>query len=481
MPGPTDNYVGNLGTGGETYASDSVGSVHTPRVKVTWGVDGTVVDASEASPLPTRIGSGSVNAGIEPFGSLQVNNGFQTLFYDAWPTNPIDTTDKWTVTGTTPVVANGNMTMVATLSTYNAIRTKDTIIPNVGFTIVRNGIQLEAAAATGCGRFWGLGTTATTPAPAVLAQNGIGFEIDQAAGTLLAVTYAAGVRTTVATLTRPADGATHAYGMYFRVTQAYWLIDGVTVASQSFPNIQVAELPALIVRQNAAAFVGTPAFVNIAHLTADTARQGILLSDPVIGTRMARVKAASTAAVAADTALVVALHPSSPMPTAAAPATYSASITGLVAATLATDVFTIYGSATKTIRITGILVSGVQTTASQANVLAIKRSALNTGGTSTAPTRVPYDSQSAAATATVLAYTANPSALGAAVGTLSTRRLFVPGAATASDAQGLEIKFGEAQQQMVTLRGAAEGLAINLNGVTLAGNSFNITIEWTES
>lgn len=254
---------------------------------------GAATDASlTGGTQKTRITNGTVDAGMEPFGALQVNNGFQTLFYDSWSTSPIDTTDKWTVTGTTPTISGGNMMMVATASTYNAIQTKDAVRPNVGFSLVRNGFQIETATSTGAGRFWGLGTPATTPAPAVLAQNGVGYELDQATGALLAVTYSAGVRTTVATLTRPTDGAIHAYGLYFRVTQAYWVLDGVTVASASFPNVTVVELPALIVRQNAAAFTGTPAFTNIAHLTADTARQSAAISDPVIGTRQARVTAA---------------------------------------------------------------------------------------------------------------------------------------------------------------------------------------------
>ena len=258
--------------------------------------------------LPTKLTNGTADAGVEPFGALVANTGYQTLFYDEWATSPIDTTDKWTVTGTTPGVASGLMTMVATVSTYNAIQTKDAVRPNVGFSLVRNGISIETAVSTGAGRFWGLGTPATVPAAAVLAQNGIGYELDQATGALLAVTYAAGVRTTVATLTRPTDGAIHGYGLYFRVTQAYWILDGVTVASQAFPNVAVAGLPALIVRQNAAALTGTPAFANIAHLTADTSRQGMLISDPVVGTRQARVNADGSlrvSGVAGGTALPV--------------------------------------------------------------------------------------------------------------------------------------------------------------------------------
>lgn len=49
-----DNYVSNPGSGGSTFASDEISTVHHPRVKVEWGSDGTAVDASVAAPLPTQ-------------------------------------------------------------------------------------------------------------------------------------------------------------------------------------------------------------------------------------------------------------------------------------------------------------------------------------------------------------------------------------------------------------------------------------------
>ncbi len=167
---------------------------------------------------------------------------------------------------------------------------------------------------------------------------------------------------------------------------------------------------------------------------------------------------------------------------AAAPkATYSASIIGLASAALATDIFSITGSATKTICIRSIRISAVQTTASQVNVVVLKRSTANTAGTSTAPTKVAHDSTSIAATATVLAYTANPT-VGALVGNIRAARMFVPGAATASDAAGLDIAIGvNEESQPVTLRGIAEVMSVNLNGVTVAAGSFNVAIEWTEA
>lgn len=157
--------------------------------------------------------------------------------------------------------------------------------------------------------------------------------------------------------------------------------------------------------------------------------------------------------------------------------TYSAAVASLVPATTPTDVFTITGSATKTVRILRIAISGTQTAAAQRDILFIKRSTANTAGTSAAATRVPHDSANAAATATVLSYTANPT-LGTTVGTVRSRKLLIPTAATVGEE--MVIDFGTRNGQGLVLRGIAEVLAVNLNSVTSAGNSFDITVEWTE-
>ena len=66
-------------------------------------------------------------------------------------------------------------------------------------------------------------------------------------------------------------------------------------------------------------------------------------------------------------------------------ATCSAAKIGLVPASSATDVFTITGSATKTVRVTRIEITATTTAATPAalDVLLLKRSTANSGGTST--------------------------------------------------------------------------------------------------
>lgn len=159
-------------------------------------------------------------------------------------------------------------------------------------------------------------------------------------------------------------------------------------------------------------------------------------------------------------------------------ATYATSITRLTVAATATDIFSITGSATKTVKITNITVSAIATAAGVFSILFIKRSAANTGGTSTTPTIASYDSTNASATAVVRAYTVNPTALGAAVGTIQSFNLLTS-TTTGSAAQFFEDSFGLGKQPIV-LRGVAEVLAINLNSITITGGAFNIAIEWIE-
>lgn len=161
--------------------------------------------------------------------------------------------------------------------------------------------------------------------------------------------------------------------------------------------------------------------------------------------------------------------------------TYAASVTGLaVVATSATDVFTITGSATTTIRITRLEISGQLTTAAAAQIVVLKRSTANSAGTSTAPTVVPHDSASAAAAATLLAYTANPT-IGTLVGNIRAEYLFMaaPGTATIGPDK-LFLNFGDRPSQAIVLRGIAQVLAINLNSASLTGCVLDINIEWTE-
>jgi len=167
--------------------------------------------------------------------------------------------------------------------------------------------------------------------------------------------------------------------------------------------------------------------------------------------------------------------------------TYSASMQGLVAVTGCTDLFTIYGSATKTVKITKVTVVGTTiTTPIVSEIQLIKRSAVNLTGTSSAPTNlVAYDSNSPAATATVLGYTANPGTLGTVAGIVSASKLILNIAPTAT----LDVppdryiqEFGQSRPaQCPTLRGVAQGLCVNLVATAFAtAATFDVAWEWVE-
>jgi hypothetical protein len=161
--------------------------------------------------------------------------------------------------------------------------------------------------------------------------------------------------------------------------------------------------------------------------------------------------------------------------------TYNASFT-FTAAASPTDIFTITGSATKTIKVLKTGITAIQTTASFTQLIILKRSTANTVGTSTVVTSVANDSQDPAATATVLAYTANPT-LGTLVGHLRDIKFLIPVPSPGGNASAQpEViqNFDDIAGQPVILRGTSEVLSINMNGVTITGNSFSIWIKWTE-
>ena len=159
--------------------------------------------------------------------------------------------------------------------------------------------------------------------------------------------------------------------------------------------------------------------------------------------------------------------------------TYSASVKGLATAVLgATDIFTITGSGTQTVKVKKIRVTVTRSSSTTNNVLLIKRSTANSGGTSSAAIAVSHDSNNAAATATVLSYTANPT-LGTAVGTMRVQKQFANVLATGSS-DVINWEFGQDTSQGITLRGTSQVLAVNLNGTIITTPSYDIYIEWTE-
>lgn len=153
---------------------------------------------------------------------------------------------------------------------------------------------------------------------------------------------------------------------------------------------------------------------------------------------------------------------------------YAAAGNQIALAVAATDVFTLTGGANPA-QICHVRITGAQTNSGLITVELLKRSAPDTGGTSTTPTAVPYDSTSPAATAVARAYTANPTA-GALVGAVDATQLWLPTGAINTDSTGYSHEYDGTP---IILHNG-EVLAINLAGVTVVGGLLSCMIEWQE-
>lgn len=142
----------------------------------------------------------------------------------------------------------------------------------------------------------------------------------------------------------------------------------------------------------------------------------------------------------------------------------------------ATDIAILPGNATNTVYVTKVIVSGIETTAGSVLVQLIKRSTANTGGTSVAMTAVPHESTDTPVSAPLTYNTTNPT-VGTPIGNVRTK--YLPLGSTTVASGDVVWEFGDKGKQII-LSGVAQGLAVNLNGVTVTGGSFSITFEWIE-
>ena len=155
----------------------------------------------------------------------------------------------------------------------------------------------------------------------------------------------------------------------------------------------------------------------------------------------------------------------------------------VTAVTVNVPFFNIIGSASKTITVKRITVSGMTITAVAYFTINVEKlSAASTGGTSTTLAAVPLDSANSAATAVVKAYTAAPSK-GALVGTVASWRALWQAtvAAAAGVTDYFTFNFGDMRETKgVILRGAAQELALTFPVVLASAGTLSIDIEWTE-
>lgn len=159
-------------------------------------------------------------------------------------------------------------------------------------------------------------------------------------------------------------------------------------------------------------------------------------------------------------------------------ATYSYVEVGKTPADAATDLAVLYGSATKTVKVKRIVIEQATTSAAGIlNVTIVKRTAVNTGGTTAATATITkFDSAQAASTITPLLYTANPSSVGTGTSIAEGNLVF-----STTNPNRLIFDFTNGNGSPITLTGVAQGLAIYLNGQTKpTGGTISFWFEFEE-
>lgn len=402
------------------------------------------------------------------YGHLRISDEPTALFSDSFES--LDTTTRWTTktsTGTATVSA-GNLTCASstTASAYGGLYTKPTF-SGIGLNFLLGGIEitLTTAVIANSVRCWGFGTLPATPTTAVPVTDGVFFLLD-GTGNLYGKVFAAGVEVGSVNLAayNPSSGVPAGYAIQYRADLSTFMINSaaIPVGTISVVAPAVEQMPFFAISIAGS----TPPSVSATMICravgiGDTGKNGQAIRDATYPWR--------GATVTTDGALIGRDYAKNAR-------TYSASA-NVAAAAAATDIFTLTGSASATVYVTKVIVSGIQTTAGLNDVQLIVRSTADTGGTSTAPAAIPHDSSDAAASATLLAYTANPTT-GTAVGTI--RRGYVPVAGVTSVVNPLVVfEFGE-RGKPITLRGIAQVVAVNLGGATLTGGTFDINVEWYE-
>lgn len=163
--------------------------------------------------------------------------------------------------------------------------------------------------------------------------------------------------------------------------------------------------------------------------------------------------------------------------------TYGYGLTSLSPAQLATDIFQICGGTSQNgTKVTRISVSGRATAVTSGDVVLVKRSTQSIGANtfqiSGTAAGTPFDASDAAGTATLWAWTSNPT-VGTVVGIVASQQLVLSNLTTGAGSLPVIFEAGR-PAKAVTLRNANQCLAVSLTGQSFAGNLFDISVEWTE-
>ena len=166
--------------------------------------------------------------------------------------------------------------------------------------------------------------------------------------------------------------------------------------------------------------------------------------------------------------------------------TYSASSVSIVPAASATDLVCLAGASGVIIRVQKITVSGSAGTAIGLPISITKNAVADTAGTQATGTALPVayklDSTDAAAVGTFQANTTNPTVNDTSPGIIATAQVNLPTTAAGSGSAVAAFNwYNTLYSEQPTLRGAAQQICVNLNGISVTSGKVNIDWLWTET
>jgi len=169
--------------------------------------------------------------------------------------------------------------------------------------------------------------------------------------------------------------------------------------------------------------------------------------------------------------------------------TYTATSVALVPAASATDIFCISPGTSKNIAVRRVAIGGTAGTAITARFLLYRRVSHDTGGTAATslalPVAVPLYPSDPASTATLTAYTANPTVVDSSPSLMGAMTVDLPLTSAAGGAIHVERHWGSSVDMfnhgLILAKNTTQQLCINLNGVSVSSGVLTINMEWQES
>jgi len=289
------NFIVNPGSGGSTFASDTITAVEYPLAKSAWGAAGAVNQTSVASPLPVQVISGAAvnttgaittaatTVGPVTMGSyvsvtVQVSGTYAGVNFGFWASN--DGTTYWPV---------------------NAVRSDTGVYETTTGVLTANQTRAWDVDIGGANFFKVISTAFTSGSAAIsILQN-----MEEGSPSVAAITQgpAAAATAILGNPTRIGGTFTTALPTYTTGQQTDLQ---TTARGEVYCALSIGAVSATVkAASTAAATTDTALVVSMAG-----ANSAVKIGD---GTNNAAVKAASTAAAATDPAAVVSLSPNSPI------------------------------------------------------------------------------------------------------------------------------------------------------------------------